>query len=136
MTRRTMIFTLAIVVVAALSFGIGESLGQRSMLRSLKVQVDGVQAMLLVDRIVGERKVKSLLAHGCAAEAMVMVDHHENSDLKLLAEFVNGSLDRPAITYITNQAPNILNELKTFRNKYGDTWREPECSNARPLGPR
>ena len=129
MTRRTMIFTLAVVIVAALSFGIGESLGQRSMLRSLKVQLDGVQAMLLVDRIVEERKVKSLLAHGCATEAMTMVDHHENSDLKLLAEFINGNLDRSAITYITNQAPNILNELRTFKSKYGNTWREPECSN-------
>jgi hypothetical protein len=58
-----------------------------------------------------------------------MVDHHENSDLKLLAEFVNGDLDRPAITYITNQAPNILDELRTFKSKYGNTWREPECSN-------
>jgi hypothetical protein len=113
MTRRTMVFTLAAVIVAALSFGIGESLGQRAMLQSLKVQLDGVQAMLLVDRIVEERKVKSLLAHGCATEAMTRVDHQENSDLKLLAEFVSENLDRPAITYITNQAPNILNELKT-----------------------
>lgn len=85
--------------------------------------------MLLVDRIVEERKEKSLLAHGCATEAMTMVDHHENSDLKLLAEFVNGDLDRPTITYITNQAPNILDELRTFKSKYGNTWREPECSN-------
>lgn len=85
--------------------------------------------MLLVDRIVGERKIKSLLARGCTAEAMATIDHNENSDLKLLAEFANGNLDRPTITYITNQAPNILDELKTFKSKYENTWQEPDCKN-------
>ena len=129
LTRRNVILTIVIVAVAISSFVIGDSIGQRSMRKPIRIQVDRVQAMVLVDRIVEERKVKSLLARGCATEAMTMVDHHENSDLKLLAEFVNGDLDRPALTYITNQAPDILNELKTFKSKYGNTWREPECSN-------
>jgi hypothetical protein len=129
LTRRNVILAFGIVAVAISSFVIGDSFGQRSMRKPIRIQVDGVQAMFLVDRIVEERKVKSLLARGCATETMTMVDHQENSDLKLLTEFVNGDLDRPALAYITNQAPDILNELKTFKSKYGNTWREPVCSN-------
>jgi hypothetical protein len=99
------------------------------MLRPLGIQVDGVQAMLLIDRIVEERKVKSLLAQGCATEAMRAVDINENADLKLLGEFVNGKLDRPTLDYITHQSPNILEELRTFKSKYGTTWQEPVCKN-------
>jgi hypothetical protein len=128
LTWRNVILAFVIAAATISSFVIGDSIGQRSMRKPIRIQVDGVQAMLLVDRIVDERKIKSLLAHGCATEAMTMVDHQENSDLKLLSEFVNGDLDLPALTYITNQSPDILNELKTFKSKYGNTWREPECS--------
>jgi hypothetical protein len=127
--RRNVAIAFAVVVVCILSFLIGDSVGQRSMRKPVRIQVDGVQAMLLVDRLVEERKIKSLLARGCATEAMSALDHNENSDLRLLAEFVNGDLDRSALTYITTQAPNILDELKTFKSKYGNTWREPECNN-------
>lgn len=120
---------IAMMAIAIAAFVIGDSIGQRSMRKPVRIQVDGLQAMLLVNRIVEERKIKALLAGGCATEAMTAVDHYENSDLKLLTEFVNGNLDEGTITYITNQAPNILNELKTFKSKYGNTWREPQCKN-------
>jgi hypothetical protein len=129
MTRRNIYLVLAAAIIAALSVAIGESLGQRSMLKQAGIQLDGVQAMLLFDRIVEERKLKSLLAHGCATEAMTAIDHNENSDLKLLAEFANGKLDQSAVTYISNRDANILNELKTFKSKFGNTWPEPECKN-------
>jgi hypothetical protein len=129
MSRRNLFFALTIVIIATLAFAIGESLGQRSMLKQAGVQLDGVQAMLLFDRIVEERKIKSLLAHGCATEAMTAIDHDENSDMKLLAEFANEKLEQSTITYIANRDPNLLKELKTFKSKYGNTWPEPECKN-------
>ena len=124
-----MILVFGIAALVLLSFVIGESIGQRSMRRPFSIQLDGVQAMLLIDRIVEERKIKSLLARGCASEAMTVVDINENSDLKLLAEFVNGKLDHPTLAYITRQDPNILEELGTFKSKYGSTWQEPDCRN-------
>jgi hypothetical protein len=129
MTQRNMILAGGTMALAILSFVIGDSAGQRSMRNPFRIQMDGVQAMLLVDRIVEERKLKCLLAHDRAAEALKAIDFKENSDLKVLADFLNGDLDPPAVAYITNQDPNIINELKTFKSKYGNTHPAVECSN-------
>jgi hypothetical protein len=99
------------------------------MLKQAGIQLDGVQAMLLFDRIRQERKIKSLLERGCLTAATSTLDHDENVDMNLLAEFVRGRLDQPSITYIANLDSNIFNELKTFKSKYGNTWPEPNCNN-------
>ena len=129
MTRRDVVgFACAAVAIAVLSFGIGESVGQRSMLRPLRIQVDGIQAMLLVDRIVEERRIKSLLARGCTTKAMGEVTNNENADLRTLSRFADGKLDQPTIEYISNQDPNLLNELKTLNGAYVDHWSAVECN--------
>jgi len=129
MVVRNIALTFAAVVAAALSFVIGDSFGQRSMLRQAHVQVEGIQAMLLVDRIVEERKIKSLLMRGCTKEAITAVDINENSDLKLLASYLAKELDQGTIDYINHHDPNMLNELKTFKSKYGDKWPVVECNS-------
>ena len=83
-SRRHAIIALAVLGIAALSLGIGESLGQRSMMRSYRIELDAVQARLLVDRIVEERRIKTLLGRGCATQAMGEITNRENSDLKTL----------------------------------------------------
>jgi hypothetical protein len=77
MTRSNVMLVFGAIAIAGLSFAVGESLGQRAMLKALRINLDDVQAMLLVDRVVSERKLKSLLAHDCAIEAMTTVDHNE-----------------------------------------------------------
>jgi hypothetical protein len=129
MTRRNVYLSVSAILIAFISFAIGESLGQRTMLKQASIQLDGVQAMLLFDRIGKERKIKSLLERGCLTAATSTLDHDENVDMNLLAEFVRGRLDQPSITYIANRDSNILNELKTFKSKYGNTWSEPTCNN-------
>lgn len=129
MTRHIVIVILTALAVAIVSVGIGESLGQRTMLKQTRIQLDDVQAMLLVNRIGDERKIKSLLARGCVSAASIEIDHSENADMKLLSEFLNGKLDQPTIRYIARQDPNILGELKSFKSKYQNTWQEPQCAN-------
>lgn len=129
MTRRNVVaLACAAAVIAALFFGIGMSLGQRSMVQSLRVQIDSVQAMLLVNRIVEERRLKSLLARGCGNKAIGEISNNENSDLRMLSGFVDSHLDRPTIEYINNQDPKLLDELKTFDGKFLNTWSASECN--------
>jgi hypothetical protein len=129
MTRRNVLaLACAAAVIAALFFGIGASLGQRSMVRSLRIQIDSVQAMLLVNRIVEERRIKSLLARGCGNKAIGEITNDENSDLRMLSSFVDDHLDRPTIEYINNQDPKLLDELKTFDGKFVNTWSANECN--------
>ena len=70
--------------------------------------------MLLVNRIVEERRIKSLLARGCGNKAIGEIANDESSDLRMLSSFVDDHLDRPTIEYINNQDPKLLDELKTF----------------------
>jgi hypothetical protein len=127
MARRHAIIALAVLGIAALSFGIGESLGQRSMMRSYRIELDAVQARLLVDRIVEERRIKALLGRGCATQAMGEITNNENADLKTLTEFVERKLDQSTLAYISNQDPDILSELKTFKGTYVNTWSASGC---------
>jgi hypothetical protein len=129
MTRRNVVgLAGAAVVIAALFFGIGVSLGQRSMVRSLRIQIDSIQAMVLANRIIEERRIKSLLARGCGNKAIGEITNNENLDLKTLSEFVGNSLDRPTIEYINNLDPKLLDELKTFDGKFVNTWSGTECN--------
>jgi putative effector of murein hydrolase len=80
MTRRNVVaLACAAAIMAALFVGIGVSLGQRSMIRSLRIQIDGVQAMLLANRMVKERRIKSLLARGCGNKAIGEIINNESS---------------------------------------------------------
>jgi hypothetical protein len=129
MTQRNIVTIACVAVaIAALSFVVGESHGQRSIVRSLRIQIDDAQAMLLVDRIVEERRIKSLLARGCANKAIGEITNNENADLRTLSKFVDGSLDKPTIEYITNRNPRLLEELKALDGKYVNTWSAVDCN--------
>jgi hypothetical protein len=128
MTRRSLVFIVVAIVLAIVAFGVGQSLGQRSALRQSNVQLDGVQAMLLVDRILEERKLQSFLTRGCLTEATSAVDINISSDLRLLAEFANSGLDQPTEAYIAKRDPHILKEARALKSKYGHSWPEVECS--------
>jgi hypothetical protein len=75
MTRRNVIWAFVIAAVAIASLVIGDSNGQRSMRKPIRIEIAA-----------GAR-----LCDG----GMARVEHHENCDLKLLAEFVNGDADGP-----------------------------------------
>jgi hypothetical protein len=68
MTKRNLTITTLTVLPAIVLFGVGVILGQRLMFRAFGVQLRGVQATLLFDRIVQEREIKTLLVRGCVED--------------------------------------------------------------------
>jgi putative effector of murein hydrolase len=129
-SKRTIAASLLTGAIAvAIAFAIGESMGQRSMLAGINAQLDSVQASLIFNRLLDARKLKSLLAKGCIEQAAQAVDVAEDKDMELLAGFVNGKLDASTTKYISDRNPNLLDELKTFKSKYGRSWSETECKN-------
>jgi hypothetical protein len=125
MTKRNWTLTALSMVLAIMLFGVGVILGQRLMFRGFGVQLRGVQATLLFDRIVQEREIKSLLARGCVTEAMGEISNNELADRKTLADFVRRKLDRDTLAYINTRDPNILNELESPAGSFENTW--PRC---------
>jgi hypothetical protein len=125
MTKRNWTITALSIVLAMVLLGVGVIVGQRLMFGEIGVQLRGIQATLLFDRIVKEREIKSLLARGCLTEAMGKVSNNELADRKTLAEFVHEKLDRDTLAYINTRDSNILNELDSPPGSFTNTW--PEC---------
>jgi len=117
----------ACVVLIAVAFAVGESMGQRKMLAAMNVQLDSAQASLAFNRLVDERAWKSLLSRGCITQATKALDIAEDKDMELLAGLFNGKVDAAAIKYVADRDPLLVGQLKTFKSKYGSSWSEDEC---------
>jgi hypothetical protein len=114
------------MVLAIVLFGIGVIVGQRLMFRAVSVQLRDVQAMLLFDRILQEREIKSLLARGCVEVAIGEISNSDLADRKILAGLVHEKLDRDTLDYINKRDTNILNELDSHAGSFTNTW--PGCT--------
>jgi len=99
--------------------------GERMSLARFGVQLKGVQASLLIDRIVQEAEIKTLLTRGCITEAIGEVSNQELSDRKMLSGFVNERLDKETLAYITKRDPHFLNEIASPAGSFTNTW--PAC---------
>jgi hypothetical protein len=125
MTKRNWTITVATVLLASVLFGVGVILGQRLMFRAFAIQLRGVQATMLFDRIVQEREIKTLLARGCVNVAIGEISNNELADRKTLSAFVNEKLDRDTIAYINKRDSNILSELDSPTGSFTNSW--PGC---------
>jgi len=125
MTKRNLTITVATVLLASVLFGVGVILGQRLMFRAFAIQLRGVQATMLFDRIVQEREIKTLLARGCVNVAIGEISNNELADRKTLSAFVNEKLDRDTIAYINKRDSNILSELDSPTGSFTNSW--PGC---------
>jgi hypothetical protein len=125
MTKRNWTITVATLLLAIVLFGGGVIVGQRLMFRAFAVQLRGVQATLLFDRIVQEREIKTLLARGCVNVAIGEISNNELADRKTLLAFIHVKLDRDAIAYINKRDSNILSELDSPTSSFTNTW--PGC---------
>ena len=125
MTKRNWTITTLTVLLAIVLLGVGVILGQRLMFGTFGVQLRGVQATLLFDRIVREREIKTLLARGCVTEAIGEISNNELADRKTLSDFVREKLDRDTIEYINKRDSNILSELDSPTGSFRNTW--PGC---------
>jgi hypothetical protein len=119
-------------VAAAVFFAIGDSVGQRAMLKGMNVQLDSTQASLAFNRLLDERHWNDLLAKGCVAQAKQALDVAIDKDTELLAGFFKDGLDVAAMKYISDRDPALVEQLKTFKSKYGQSWSEDECKAPLP----
>ena len=60
------------------------------------------------------------------------IDVAEDEDMELLAEFFKGKLDAATIKYVADRDSILVEQLKTFKSKYGKGWSEEECKGDTP----
>lgn len=114
-------------VLVVIAFAIGNSFGQRSMLKAFSLQYDDVQAMLAYNQLDDDRQLQVLLSKGCVTQAQRYLDFYEDRETRLLSEFFKGKLDLETIKYVTDRDPKLVASLSTFKSKYGSRWDEPDC---------
>jgi hypothetical protein len=118
---------LAVVLFTTIILWLGISIGTKINRHETAIAIDDIQASLAFNRLLEERKLASLLSRGCVAAAAKEVDIVMDQDTKLLASLYKGKLSPSAIKYIENRDPNLLKTLDTFKSRYGEIWKEPEC---------
>ena len=122
--------TVAVIVYTAsviASLLIGANIGERKAMTHASIGVNDIQADLLFNRVLDERKMQSMLSKGCVSEATLELDINEDQDMKLLAKFFSGELTTQARRYISDRDPGLAKTLTTFESKYGDSWVEVSC---------
>jgi hypothetical protein len=127
--RRSLILFFCLVCTGLVSFAIGVSVGERTMRSVANAQLTGVQAMLDFNHLDEERGLQSLLAKGCLDASSKEVDIQINLDKEVIADLLKGTIDPDAIKYINARDPKLIDELKSFKNKYGRSWPTPDCKN-------
>jgi hypothetical protein len=124
---RLVALAVGVLVLIACAFAVGASFGQRTMLARATPELNGVQAMLAFNRIQDQRHLQSLLSQGCTDQAAAFIDYTKDKDMALLAGFLKGKIDADTLKYVSDRDPNLVEELKTFKSKYGTSWMEKAC---------
>lgn len=118
---------MVVVVLLACTFAVGARHGQQAMFRRATAELNGVQAMLAFNRIQDERHVRQLISQGCTDQAAEFVDYTNDQNMELLSGFVKRKIDSDTLKYLADRDPGILEELKTFKSRYGSSWMEKPC---------
>ena len=118
---------VVVLVVIAIGFALGWAMGERRMAMSTADDLKNVQAMLVFNRILDERRLQGLVSSGCANQAADELDYTLDKDTELLSHYVSEGIDAQTQKYISDRDHNLLNAVRTFKSKYGDSWVEKAC---------
>jgi len=133
MTSKTkvLLFGVGAVLYTATILWLGIGFGMRSNVHHVAIEIDNTQAMLAFNRLLEERKLASLLSKGCVAAASEETNIRIDQETKLLASLFKGRLSPWVSKYVDDRDPHLLKTLDNFKSKYGDSWKEPECTQSR-----
>ncbi len=123
---------IALVILAVVSllgaFVAGGHVARRHVMAGLDEALYETQAMLWFNHLEDFQKIESYLLRGCHAEALEKTRWAIDIELRLLSEFHSAHPDSPLNKYISDRDPKLLEQLKVFKSKYGNSWIVPKCA--------
>lgn len=114
----------SLVLVAALA----SNSAMNNQMAGFGVELDKTQAMLAFNHMGRYRELESDLARGCYSEALEKAKVSKDQELSLLAAFFKEHPDTSINQYVSDRDPALVEQLKTFKSSYGNSWKEPQCS--------
>jgi hypothetical protein len=122
---KLIVFFLATVGV---SFAIGDSVGQRTMLKAFAPQLSGVQAMLLADKISRQRELLSYMRAQCIKESIDETDVDQDRGMQVLMDLLRNA-DDASRRYIQVHEPGLLDEAANYKARYPNKISHSTCSH-------
>jgi hypothetical protein len=121
---------LAILAVVSLvaSFAAGGHLTRRHIMGELDEALYETQAMLWFNHLGDYKEIESDLLRGCHREALEKTRIAIDQEMRLLAEFHAKHPSSSLNKYISDRDPKLLEQLREFKSKYGNSWKVPKCA--------
>lgn len=124
---RNLVAVAVLLIVAVGSFVLGAK-GQRLHTEQLNGQIAAGQAMLWFNHLKRYQEIEADLAQGCTAEAHEKVKISIAKEMSLLSSFYRRHRETWVNEYISKRDPELLQELASYKDPYGNSWKEPKCS--------
>ena len=119
---------LGFAIAAFIALGAGWVLGRYSMHIGVAEDFRSVQAMLAYNRIDEERRLARLIAKGCISQAAEEIDFSNDKDMEMLSHYLQKRITAQAQKYISDRDPELLGQLRSSKNKYGNVRAEKACN--------
>lgn len=116
------LFFLLLVVVLTSFF-----LGVKTEQDRFSFELSTTQAMLSFNHLTQFKEIETDLSKNCIASSLEKTRIAIDKELMLLSSFEKKNENTWVNKYILDRDPDLLNQLKTFKSKYGNSWRKPEC---------
>jgi hypothetical protein len=116
------------IVGIVLGYAIGNSYGQREMLKQADAGLNDIQASLGLNKILEDRRWKNMLNQGCLDQPANDIDFDENQSMDLLAGHLKKSVSERTLKYINDRDPSLIRELKDFKSKDSGVFAEDSCT--------
>lgn len=115
---------ISLVLVA----GLAANFALKGQWKAFGFELDKTQAELSFNHMVRYRELESDLSKGCYSIALEKAKISKDRELVLLASFLKDHPNTSLSQYISDRDPALIEQLRTFKSAYGNTWKEQQCN--------
>lgn len=116
---------LASLVLVA---GLAANFAMKGRWKAFGFELDKTQAELSFNHMIRYRELESDLSKGCYSIALEKAKISKDQELVLLASFLKDHPNTSLSQYISDRDPALIEQLRTFKSDYGNTWKEQQCN--------
>jgi hypothetical protein len=117
------LFIVSIILTAVIT----SHMLYKNQISAFKVALYETQAMLWFNHLLEFRDIETYLSKGCTDAGLEKTRQSIDEEMHLLADFHKDNGNSSLNKYISDRDPELLAQLETFKSKYGNNKKVPEC---------
>src|ERR1035437_289522 len=123
---KRVLLSIAVVLLMLTLIAGAFMLGRNTQYSNSEQMLEGAQAILSFNHAQRYREIEDDLSKGCLAEALEKARISKDQELVLLSSFIKEH-PNTEFKYASDRDPKLIEQMKTFKSKYGSSWSEPKC---------